>query len=240
MSTLRYSLYETDTSKYVEAHTWQISAPARLMRRALRARAYTRWIDEAFTEVKVEGADYLDQVRTPAVFIGNHQSHLDTLLIHAAMPERIRSQLYFGAAQDRWYVRGARKLELMPWYQSLALGNFPVKRGGGREALAHAQWLLSKGQNVFLFPEGTRARGDRLGDFKVGPALLAEAAGVPIVPLYLSGLRAIRPTGSREVNPGVATCEVLEPRYVEPGETLSRVTADLQQQMSERHLEARR
>ncbi len=236
MSTLSYSLYEKDASKYVDAHTWQISAPARLARRALRHRAYTRWIEEAFTDIQLRGSERLAQLDGPAVFIGNHQSHLDTLLVHAALPEHIRSSLYFGAAQDRWYLRGQKKLELKPWYQSLALGNFPIKRGGGREALEHASWLLSKGQHVFLFPEGTRARGDLLGEFKVGPALLASEASVPVVPLYLSGLRAIRPKGSREVIPGPVACDVLEPLVIERGMTLSHATEELRRRMNERHL----
>lgn len=234
MSAVSYTLYENDASKYVGGHKWQISTPARLARRLLRHRAYTRWIDEAFTEVRIEGAAHLDALDGSAVFIGNHQSHLDTLLVHAALPERIRSSLYFGAAQDRWFVKGKKKLELQPWYQSLALGNFPIVRGGGRAALAHGQWLLSKGQSVFLFPEGTRARHDRLGEFKHGATLLAREASVPVVPLYLSGLKAIRPTGSRVVEPGPATLKVLPPIDATQGH-VSQVTQKLWECMNDTH-----
>lgn len=237
MSTVSYTLYENDASKYVGGHKWQIGVPARLVRRALRHRAYTRWIDEAFTEVIVQGAEHFDALDGPAVFVGNHQSHLDTLLVHAALPERIRSSLYFGAAQDRWFVKGRKKLELQPWYQSLALGNFPIVRGGGRAALAHGQWLLSKGQNVFLFPEGTRARHDKLGEFKHGATLLAREASVPIVPLYLSGLKAIRPTGKRGVVPGPATLKVLPSVDASKGH-VSQVTQALWESMNDCHQQA--
>ena len=236
MSELSYTLYETDANKYVEAHTWQISAPARLIRRMLRQKAYTRWTYEAFTDVVVRGLEHLEKLSGPAVFIANHQSHLDTLLVHAALPEAIRSRLYFGAAQDRWYLSGQKKLTLKPWYQSLALGNFPIRRGGGSQALDHARWLLGKGQNVFLFPEGTRAKGNELGEFKVGPALLAAQAKVPIVPLYLSGLQAIRPKGSRKVIPGPVACDVLEPVTIAEGDDLAATVATVRAAMNERHL----
>lgn len=237
MSELSYSLYEKDTAKYVDAHSWQISAPARVARRLLRKHAYTRWIDAAFTEIQVSGLEHLDALEGPCVFVGNHQSHLDTLLVHAALPEAIRSKLYFGAAQDRWYLRGQKKLTLKPWYQSLALGNFPINRGGGSEALAHARWLLEKGQSVFLFPEGTRARGAELGKFKVGPTLLASETGVPVVPLYLSGLAEIRPKGSRKVIPGPVACDILAPVLVSKSDVLSQKTEILRGRMNARRSE---
>lgn len=235
MSELSYTLYETDANKYVEAHTWQISGPARLARRLLRQQAYTRWTDEAFTDVAVHGQEHLANLTGPAVFIANHQSHLDTLLVHAALPEAIRSRLYFGAAQDRWYLSGQKKLTLKPWYQSLALGNFPIRRGGGSQALDHAKWLLAKGQSVFLFPEGTRAKGGELGKFKVGPALLAAQANVPIVPMYLSGLQAIRPKGSRKVIPGPVACDVLKPAVIQAGDDLVAAVASIRAALNARH-----
>lgn len=237
MSTLSYTLFENDESRYVGPHRWQVSPPARLVRRALRYHAYTRWINQAFTEVAVAGSEQLDTLPGPAIFVGNHQSHLDTLLVHAAMPENIRSNLYFGAAQDRWFVRGRRnkdnrrKLELMPWYQSLALGNFPIIRGGGSKALSHARWLLERGANVFLFPEGTRNAGERIGEFKHGATLLARDTGAPIVPLVLSGLSAIRPKGSTAVTPGTAQVTVLEPVKLLSDRPTSWQTAELQESM---------
>jgi 1-acyl-sn-glycerol-3-phosphate acyltransferase len=203
--------YETDESKYVGPHRWQIQWWARIARRLWRRRAYTRWLNQACSRVEIVGAEHLDGLTGPCVFVANHQSHVDTLLAHAALPESIRSRIYFGAAQDRWFVKGKKKLVLKPWYQSLALGNFPILRGGGADALAYAHWLLARGQHVFLFPEGTRAVSDELGPFKHGATLLAIANGVPIVPMYLGGLRNIRPKGSREVVRGPASVEFLAP-----------------------------
>ena len=207
------TLYEEDESKYVGPHKWQIHGWARLARRALRWYAYDRHADAAFTEVKVVGAEHLRELTGPLVIVGNHTSHLDTLLTQRALPEAVKSRLYYGAAQDRWFVKGKKKLVLKPWYQSLALGTFPILRGGGKRALSYAKWLLQRGQNVFLFPEGTRATSDGLGEFKHGATILALQTGATIVPVYLEGLRALRPKGQREVMRGAATLHVLPPMY---------------------------
>ncbi len=205
------TLYESDESKYVGPHRWQIQPWAKWVRRAWHQRAYQRWIDQACNHIEIAGSEHLPMDNTPCVFIGNHSSHLDTLLVQTAMPNAIRQRLYYGAAQDRWFVKGKAKLSLQPWYQSLALGNFPIMRGGGVSALDHAHWLLQQGQHVFLFPEGTRAQGDTLGEFKHGAAILAKANQAPILPIYLSGLQSIRPKGSRHATPGGAGLQILPP-----------------------------
>jgi 1-acyl-sn-glycerol-3-phosphate acyltransferase len=232
------TLYEADESKYVGPHRWQIQWWAKGIRRLMERRAYTRWLDAACADIQVNGLEHLDNLKGPCVFIANHTSHLDTLLVHGAMPRAIRRRLYFGAAQDRWFVKGKKKLELKPWYQSLVLGNFPILRGGGARALSYAHWLLQKKQHVFLFPEGTRATGDELGEFKMGAALLALENDVPVVPLYLSGLRAIRPKGSREVTPGSAGVEILAPVRFSAGSDPAEATALLQARLNAVHRSA--
>jgi len=229
------TLYEADESKYVGPHAWQIQWWARGVRRLMEYRAYTRWVEAACEEVRVEGIEHLEGIDGPCVLIGNHTSHLDTLLVHHALPRRMRSKLYFAAAQDRWFVRGKKKLTLQPWYQSLVLGNFPILRGGGARALSYAHWLLGKRQIVFVFPEGTRATADELGEFKLGAALLALEHNVPVVPIYLSGLRRIRPKGSREVQRGVAGVQILPPLHFSAGSDPKAATALLHERLSAVH-----
>jgi len=229
------TLYEADESKYVGPHPWQIQWWARGVRRLMEYRAYTRWVEAACEEVRVEGIEHLEGIDGPCVLIGNHTSHLDTLLVHHALPRRLRSKLYFAAAQDRWFVKGKKKLTLQPWYQSLVLGNFPILRGGGARALSYARWLLGKRQIVFVFPEGTRATADELGEFKLGAALLALEHDVPVVPIYLSGLRRIRPKGSREVQRGVAGVQILPPVHFSAGSDPRAATELLHERMSAVH-----
>ncbi len=192
-------------------HPWQTSPWARLVRATLRRKEYFRWTDRYCTSVTVKGAEHLAQLNSPAIFIPNHQSHMDTPVLMSALPSRIQNNLYFGAAADRWFVKGKKKLILQPWYQSLALGNFPIVRGGGSKTLDYAKWLLDQNCNLCIFPEGTRATSNELGQFRHGVSMLALQKQVPIVPVVLKGLRELRPKGAKAVTPGPVSVTFLEP-----------------------------
>jgi len=203
----------TQDAAYGGPHKWQISWWARSVRRLWRYRAYTRWVEKYCTSLNVKGLENLENLPSNAIFVPNHQSHMDTLVFHAALPEKHKINMYFGAAADRWFVKGRAKVILQPWYQSLVLGNFPIHRGGGSRTLQYARWLLSHGCHLCIFPEGTRTAGEKLGQFKLGPALLATQKQVPIIPVVLKGLHGMRPKGQLEVEPGSAEVVFLEPLW---------------------------
>jgi len=136
--------------------------------------AHTQWVDDYCTSVAVKGIEHLETLDGPAIFVANHQSHMDTPVLMSAMPKEIQNNLYFGAAADRWFVKGKKKLIFQPWYQSLAMGNFPIVRGGGSRTLDHARWLLDQSCNICIFPEGTRSTSSELGKFRHGVTLLAR------------------------------------------------------------------
>ena len=69
-----------------------------------------------------------------------------------------------------------------------ALGAFPVKRGkSDLAALKTAISTLKGGDNLVVFPEGTRSPKDHLNEGKSGAALIAAKAGVDIVPVGIRG-----------------------------------------------------
>ncbi|MFN3239415.1 MAG: lysophospholipid acyltransferase family protein [Pseudomonadales bacterium] len=214
----------TTEVEYGGPHPWQIQPWAKSVRRVMRHKEYTRWTDEYCTPLNIQGREHLDDLNEPAIFIANHQSHMDTPVIMATLPERIRDDILFGAAQDRWFVKGKEKLILQPWYQSLVLGNFPIMRGGGSKALSYASWLLDQGSHICIFPEGTRAMSDELGEFRHGVSLLALKHNVPVVPVVMKGLRELRPKGARHIKPGPVSSSILEPLRFEPGTTVEAAT----------------
>ncbi|MEE4283761.1 MAG: lysophospholipid acyltransferase family protein [Pseudomonadales bacterium] len=230
------TLYEEDTSKYAGPHKWQVQAWAKFVRRVWRYRTYTRWVEKACEHIDVKGLEHLESLTGPCVFVANHSSHLDTLVINESLPASVRQNLFYGAAQDRWFVKGKDKMVLQPWYQSLALGNFPIMRGGGAGALSYANWLLEKQQHVLLFPEGTRATGDTLGEFKHGATLLALRNQVPVVPVYLGGLQNLRPKGSKSAGRGQATIEFLPAIEFSYGSDVAAATDSIARRLNRAHL----
>jgi 1-acyl-sn-glycerol-3-phosphate acyltransferase len=131
----------------------------------------------------------------PCVIVANHRSHADTAALLAAVPARRRPAV--AAAADYWFRGGVR-----PRICRVLCAAFPVRRSGGGSAdLADAARLLAAGRDVIVFPEGTRSRDGRTGDFHRGAARLAAAAGVPLVPVGLSGTGTLLPPGGSAHRP---------------------------------------
>ncbi|KIZ13959.1 glycerol acyltransferase [Streptomyces natalensis ATCC 27448] len=123
--------------------------------------------------------------------VANHSSHGDTAALLAALDARHAPLI--GAAADYWFAT--------PWRsricRRLAAG-FPVRRtGGGFDDLLGTADALRAGHAVVLFPEGTRGREGAVGDFRRGALLLAERAGVPVVPVGLAGTDRLLPKHGR-------------------------------------------
>ena len=225
----------SQSAKTAGPHRWQVQGWARVVRMLMYPYAYQRWAWRYFTDHKVYGKDKFKAVRGPCIVISNHQSHFDQYCLMKALPLRIRTNLFFGAAADRWFLTGRKEITLQPWYASLVTGAYPIHRGGGSGTLAYPKWLLDHGANLMLFPEGTRRRGRHLSHFKHGVSILALEKDVPVVPVYLEGLKRIRPPGSREITPGPVAAHVLDPIRFEAGTPVPEATAKLYQVMRDMH-----
>ena len=143
--------------------------------------------------LRVDGAAVLPS--GPCVIVANHRSHADTAALLAAVPPRRRPAV--AAAADYWFCGGVR-----PGICRLLCGAFPVRRAGGGSAdLAVAARLLAAGRDVIVFPEGTRSRDGRTGDFHRGAARLAAAAGVPLVPAGIIGTGTLLPPDGSGLRP---------------------------------------
>lgn len=215
-------------------YKWQIQWWARLVRFVMYDYAYGKYAREFFTEHKVFGEENFADVKQ-CIVVANHTSHYDQYCLMKAVPWRLRTNLFYGAAADRWFLRGRKEITLQPWYVSLVVGSYPIQRGGGSKTLEYPKWLLEKGANLMLFPEGTRSRNNALSKFKHGVSILATEANVPVVPIYLEGLRAIRPPGTRESVPGPVAAHVLEPLHFAPGTEVPEATRQIFAAMQAKH-----
>ncbi len=218
-------------------HEWQRQWWCRIVRVAMYQYSFGRWGRKMFTDHEVFGKEKFDDVDGPCIVVANHASHWDQYCLMKAIPWRIRTNLFFGAAADRWFLKGRKEITLQPWYNSLVNGSYPIRRGGGSKTLDYPKWLLSKGANLMLFPEGTRARGRDMSRFKHGVSILALEAGVPVVPVYLEGLGKIRPPGQKQSTPGPVAAHVLDPIYFEPGTEVPAATDSIYRSMQAKHEE---
>jgi 1-acyl-sn-glycerol-3-phosphate acyltransferase len=111
------------------------------------------------------------------LMLSSHQSHLDPLLLGLATDRRLSS-----LARSSLYA-------FKPFgYVITALDAVPIDREASTlTAMKAVIRRLQGGAAVAIYPEGTRTRDGRLGEFKSGFALLARRAGVPIVPVAIVG-----------------------------------------------------
>ncbi len=219
----------------VGPHRWQIRWWARLGRLAFRWHAYGRWVHRYCKPLTVIGREKFRALPRPCIVVANHTSHMDALVLHTSLPWSVRWNVYSGAAADRWFVKGRKELVMQPWYQSLAMGSFPIQRGGGSRALDYPRWLLDQGCNLIIFPEGTRSTSRSMAKFRHGVSILALEKNVPVVPVFLTGLRAIRPKGTRHPTPGPAGAYVLDPITFEPGTPVPEATRRIYDAMNAVH-----
>ncbi len=150
----------------------------------------------------VEGEQHLWS-RRPAVFVFNHQSAMDVLIIAKLLRQDI-----VGIAKKE-----IQRQPLMGPALAYA-GTVFIDRGNVRdpqEALAPAVEALGEGRSVLIAPEGTRSRDGTLGEFKRGAFHLAMQAGVPVVPIVIHNAPDALPNGSLVVRPAEVKVTVLEP-----------------------------
>jgi 1-acyl-sn-glycerol-3-phosphate acyltransferase len=137
----------------------------------------------------------------PCIFMANHQSSVDIWALVRILPAPAR----FVAKLSLFRV------PVLGWAMS-AGGFVSIDRANRASAIRSLQLAAERvraGRPVVLFPEGTRTRDGRLQPFKKGPFHLALEAGVPIVPVAISGSWDVMPPRRFVVRPGAVKVELL-------------------------------
>lgn len=144
-----------------------------------------------------------------AIYIANHTSQLDINAIFASIPHPV---IFLSKAS-------VRNVPFLGWANA-RVGTVFVERGQVESAVKAASDLrqrLDEGKVVFVFPEGTRSATGELLPFKKGAFRLAVDAGVPIVPLWISGTRDALPKGGFLIRRKAIRVKFGAP--IEPGST---------------------
>jgi 1-acyl-sn-glycerol-3-phosphate acyltransferase len=153
----------------------------------------------------------------PAIFFANHASHMDFVVVWAALPEETRELTHPAAAEDYWTANALRRWIACDIFRAILIprrdvcrSNHPVDRLGV---------ALEAGESVIIFPEGGRGETDEPGAFKSGLYHLARRyPGVPVVPVHLENLSRILPKGTKLPVPLIAQARFLAPIRIGPGE----------------------
>jgi putative phosphoserine phosphatase/1-acylglycerol-3-phosphate O-acyltransferase len=156
----------------------------------------------AGVQVDVIGEDNLWRAR-PAIFIANHQSSLDPLVVGSLLK---RDFTGVGKKEAKYDPRMV--------LASLVLDPVYIDRSNSTQARGELDKLTERirsGTSIMIFPEGTRTATQALGPFKKGAFHMAMQAGVPVVPIVLRNTGELMWRRSKLVNAGTVEVAVLDP-----------------------------
>ncbi len=156
----------------------------------------------AGVRVRVKGAEKIDPGET-YVFLSNHQSNADIPVLTHVL------------ARD---YRALMKKEMMRLpILSIILKHakfVTVDRSDPNQAhssIDRGAALLRQGYSFIAFPEGTRSRNGRLGDFKKGVFVMALKSQRPVLPITVVHSNRIQPVGAFKLKPGFVDVIIHDP-----------------------------
>ena len=155
-------------------------------------------------QLLVEGLDNIPK-DTACVFVGNHRSYYDIPLLLAGLdrPHGILAK------------EELEKIPLLTRWMKL-LGCVFVQRDDVRasvRALNDATAIVEGGHSFVIFPEGTRYKGEEggAGEFKAGAFRIAVKTGAPVVPVAVTGARALFEANGNRCRPGSVRIKIMSP-----------------------------
>lgn len=161
---------------------------------------------------RVFGRKNLEGLKGPVLVVSNHIGDVDVGFILTALPARFRHKLATATGgealealrtppPDRNFF--AQLFDRVEWLLGVSLLNlFPLPREAGfRDSFRYAGESVDRGYSILIFPEGHHTTDGKLRPFRTGVGLLVENLGVPVVPMRIDGLFAVKQAGRRVARP---------------------------------------
>jgi 1-acyl-sn-glycerol-3-phosphate acyltransferase len=144
--------------------------------------AYPRWQGSAPTSAQ-------------RIYFANHSSHMDTLVLWSALPPELRQQTRPVAAKDYWGGSAFRRYVSGKGFNVVLIER--AREDRSVDPLQPLYDVLSSGQSLIIFPEGTRKPQALPDPFKSGLYHLSQRfPNVELVPVYLENLHRSMPKGT--------------------------------------------
>ena len=145
-------------------------------------------------KVRIRGKEKILPGQT-YIFLSNHQGNCDAPVLAHVIPRDWRALIKKEVMCLPMLSLVLRQVKMVPIDRS-----DPQR---GRKSIELGAQLLRQGFSFIAFPEGTRSRDGRLGEFKKGVFVMALKARVPIVPISIINSRDIQPPGEYAIRPGL-------------------------------------
>lgn len=191
---------------------------------------FVRWFLKIVVGVKFDRAAFLAKEKK-FIIVANHNSHLDTMSIMAALPRQIVSRVKPVAAQD--YFGRTKMSEMLSnfFINTLLIPRRRDRENPQNDPIEKMIGALDAGFSLILFPEGTRGEPEKREALKPGIAwVLAQRPDIPYIPVFMSGMGRAMPKDDNLIIPFRASLVFGKPTKIKSTDlntTLSQIEADL-------------
>lgn len=169
--------------------------------------------------------------RARRIYFANHTSHLDFVIVWAALPPWLRMMTRPVAGGDYWRDGLRRYLAERVFRSVFVERNCPDRSDN---PVAPVLQALDHGDSIILFPEGTRGTGEELLPFKSGIFhIVSQLPGMELVPVWMGNACRVLPKGAFLPLPLICSVTFGAPTMIERNEEKTAFLSRLRQSLLE-------
>lgn len=162
-----------------------------------------RWFFKHYFKFKMYGRENIP-AEGPFIIAANHECFLDGLFVLSAVSDKLIRHSYFVAKEK--HVSRPTVIYLANRFNVIVLHTKDLKT-----SILQIGEVLKRGENIIIFPEGTRTETGELGEFKKTFAILSVELGVPVIPVAINGAYEVMPKHKKIPSRGNVSVVVHEP-----------------------------
>lgn len=138
-----------------------------------------------YANIKIDGFENIDKSVKTKIFICNHLSNADGLILDKILKEKY----------DPTFVAGVKlSNDPVTKYGTMMVKNVAIKpNSADKDAITNIVKLVRGGENLVIFPEGTRSRTGSMIEAKKGILLIARLTKADIIPIGMTGTEILLP-----------------------------------------------
>lgn len=150
------------------------------------------------------------------IYFANHTSHLDAVVLWSALPKPLRAVTRPVAAKDYW-SKGFLRPHIAESFNALLIDRKEIKVHRSPVDMMIRQ--MGDVYSLIVFPEGSRASGEEMGEFKSGLYYLGKKRpDLELVPVCIDNVNRILPRGEVLPVPLLSCITIGPPIFLETGE----------------------
>lgn len=143
-----------------------------------------------YANIKTNGMEKIAHANSPIIFICNHLSNADGIIMNRLLKDH-----------NVTFVAGIKltdnKLTKLGFHVAKTINIKP--NSADKEAISKIVNTLKQGNNIMIFPEGTRSRNGKMAEAKKGLLLMAKLSKATIVPMGIWGTEKLLPINETDM-----------------------------------------